>query len=155
MDDPRVDIVAGRSIGPVELGMTPDQVADALRSLACEDFDDSGRPSFDRAFSGSLQVNYDEASRICQSASIYWHPDCGCECYFDGRHVREYSAEELFTLLGNLDGGEHRFEQQSEYQFPHIGMALNDLSEDHDYRDDGARLCYGEIIVERSRNHGD
>ena len=151
MADPRVDIMAGRSIGPVELGMTQDQVADVLLSIGCEDFDDVGRPLFDRAFSGSLQVNYDAESQTCQSTSIYWHPECGCECYFNDRHVIEYSAEELFALLAELDGGQHRFEQQSDYEFPNIGVAVNDLSKTHDYRDNGTRFAYGEIIVEQFR----
>lgn len=149
MATPRVDIIAGRSIGPVELGMPPDQVSEALLSLGCEDFDDSGRPSFDRVFSGSFQINYDAESQTCQSSSIYWHPECGCECYFDGRHISEYSAEELFTLLAELDGGQHRFEQQSDYEFTKIGMAVSDLSNTHDYRDNGTRLVYGEVIVKQ------
>ncbi|MEZ5942254.1 MAG: hypothetical protein R3C18_12745 [Planctomycetaceae bacterium] len=152
MSAPRIDIIPGRGIGPIELGMNPSQVADALLAIGCDDFDDAGRPTFDCAFSNSLRIEYDPESQKCVSVGIYWHPDCGCECFINDEHLMEYSAEELFTLLAQLDGGDHEYSEQDQYAFPSIAIEIFDLSTMHDYRDEEQRLVYGEIIVGNSQN---
>ena len=53
----RINIIPGRGIGPIELGMNPHQVSDALLALGCNDLDEVGRPMFDRAFRNSLQID--------------------------------------------------------------------------------------------------
>lgn len=134
-------------MGPIELGMSPTQVAAALLAIGCDDLDDAARPEFDRAFGESMQIDYDPESQKCCSMSIYWHPDCGCECFINDQHIMEYSGQELFELLAELDGADHEYSEQEEHTFPNIGMQVFDLSPMHDYRDGESRPVYGEIIV--------
>ena len=147
MPSPRLDITPRRGIGPIELGMNPIQVADALLMLGCEDLEDAARPEFDRAFSNSLQIDYAPETQECRSIGIYWHPDCGCECFINDQHIADYSAEQLFNLLAQLDGGDHEYCEQAGHIFPNIAMQVFDLSKTHDYRDHESRLVYGEVIV--------
>lgn len=148
MSEPRLDVIPGRSIGPVELGMTPSQVTAGLHTAGCHDLDDSNRPLFDRAFANSLQIYYDCESR-CSTVSVYHHPDCGCEYFLRNRSLIEFSAIELFALLSQLDGGDHIYPKQPDYFFTNIRTRVYDLSTLHDYRENGTRLVYGELLISR------
>ncbi|WP_166831350.1 hypothetical protein [Thalassoroseus pseudoceratinae] len=143
----RFEFQPGRAIGPFELGMTPEEVSQVVVNMACEDFEISGRPDFDRAFANSLQIDYDPETSRAARVSVYWHPDCGYECDFNGKPIAAYSSREIFEFLARLDGGVHEYEQQTGYRFPIAGVSLFDLDKDYDYSGDGQTLVYGEVGV--------
>jgi hypothetical protein len=147
MSVPKLEVIPGRGIDPIRLGMTPDEVESALLAIGCRDLDQAGLPDFERAFCNSVQVNYDAKSKRCSRVGIYWHPGCGCECFFHGKHISEYAAEDLFALLAQLEGNDREFRRQQGFVFPRIRVQLHDLSTAHDYRENGKRVVYGEIAV--------
>ncbi len=147
MSFPKFDIQPGQAIGPFRLGMTHGEFEQTVTEIGCEDFSPDGRPAYDEAFSNSLRIDYNLDTGQSNRLSIYWHPDCGCECYLNGKHISEFSAEELFSFLAGLDGGHHEYNQQAEYEFAKAGVMLFDLSTEHDYQHHGQRLVYGEFSV--------
>ena len=147
MSIPRLDVMPECGIGPIRLGMTRDEVESALLAIGCHDLDQDGLPAFERAFGNSIQVDYEPTSTRCSRVSIYWHPECGCDCFFHDKHISEYAAEDLFALLSKLDGDVHDFHHQHSVVFPRIRVQLHDLSTIHDYRENGKRAVFGEIGV--------
>lgn len=130
-------------VGPVLLGMTREEVRNALSD--CTDLDQASHPTLDYAFGNSLQIEYDEDGNAHFIGAGYYS-GCGCDFEFNGRHIGEYTATELFALLTELDGGEHSF-KSDQYFFPNIMMNVWEADAQYDYLGGESNPVYGQVGV--------
>lgn len=137
-------------IGPVKLGMTRSEVKDALGSIPDHGLDQAFRPTMDYAFQGTLQIEYDTEGKA-QFIGASYHTGCGCTYHFRGRHISEYSAEELFHLLAELDGASGHSFNRSEYHFPRLMMTVWDADEQYDRLGGESRPVFAQVAVTNAR----
>lgn len=129
--------------------MTRSQVSDALSGYANNGLDQTSEPRLDYAFGNSLQVEYD-ADGNASFIGVGFYSGCGCDYTFQGQHIGEYAAEELFQVLSALDGGDYQF-NDSEFYFPNIRMTVWDADPQYDYLGGETRSVYGQIGVANQR----
>ena len=139
------NINPGEGVGPVLLGANRTSVRDALAPFEGNGLDQDSDPDLDYAFGNSLQIEYDDDGRA-QFIGVGFYKGCGASYQFHGRHIGEYSAEELFKLLSSLDAGEHDF-KADEYYFPSIRMTVWEADEQYDYIGGESRPVYAQVGV--------
>jgi hypothetical protein len=141
----QLDINPGDGVGPVKLGMTRSAVKAALSGHANHQLDQSSRETLDYAFGNSLQIEYDNAGHV-QFIGVGFYEDCGCDYWFADRHIAEYEAPELFSLLSKLDKTNPEF-TRSGHCFKSIGVVVSGADPQYDYLGDHQRPVYGEVCV--------
>ena len=68
-------------------------------------------------------------------------------------YIGEYTAQELFQLLADLDGGGNHEFNDYEYYFPNIMMTVWDADSQCDYLGGESRPVYGQVGVANNRYH--
>lgn len=137
----------------MKLGMNRAQVREALSSYSNNDLDQISNPTLDYAFGNSLQIEYDDAGHA-QFIGVGGYLGCGCDYVFRDRLVGAYSAQELFNLLADLDGGGNHVFNDTEYFFPNIMMTVWEADSQYDYLGGESRPVYGQVGVANSRYRG-
>ena len=138
-------------VGPVLLGMTREQVRDALDG--CTDLDQSSHPTLDYAYGNSLQIEYD-SNGCAQFIGVGYFADCGCDYELHGKHIGDYAARDVFQLLAELDSGDHAYNADS-YFFPKLRMSVWDADKQYDYRGGESKLVYGQIGLADQKYYDD
>jgi len=148
---PRFAIRPGQAIGPVKLGMTRADVRQVLAQYSDATLDQASREQTDFAFGNTLHVGYSsdgEASFIGAS----WHVDCGCDYTLNGRHIRDFTAPEMFAELAIMDGGTRHSYDPDEYFFPRIGVTVWQADSQYDDFGGEKRPVYAEVGVREIEN---
>lgn len=149
---PQFAIQEHGGVGPIKLSMTRSQVNDSLSAFPENGLNQTSRPTIDYAFGNSLQIEYDDDGHA-QFIGVSFYNGCGYEYTFHGRHISEYSAQELFQVLADLDGNaDHKF-NESEYYFPNIMMTVWDADSQYDYMGGKSRPVYCQVGVANKRYH--
>jgi hypothetical protein len=142
---PNLAIQAHLGVGPITLGMTRSQVHQALSTIPNNSLDQTTAATLDYAFRNSLQIEYDSNGQA-MFIGVGFYDDCGCDYSFHDRHIGDYSAPELFTLLSSLDHSNPDY-HSGEHCFKTIMMVVSGASLEYDYRGGHSRSVYGQVCV--------
>jgi hypothetical protein len=146
---PQLEIMVNCGVGPVQLGMTRSAVQAALADYTNHQLDQTASATLDYAFGSSLQIEYDGDGKV-QFIGVGFYEDCGCDYYFNDRHIGDYEATELFALLSKLDKTTPEF-TRSGHCFTAIGILVSGADTQYDYRGGHQRAVYGEVCVINQR----
>ena len=142
---PKFEIVEHVGVGPIRLGADRATVAAALAAIPDSGLDQTAA-TMDYAFGNSLQIEYGFSGHA-HFIGIGHYSGCGCDFIFHGRHIGDYSAEALFTLLATLDGQSGLEFQSDQFYFPSIRMTVWHADSQYDYRGGELTPVYGQVGV--------
>lgn len=143
---PTFEILPGKSIGPIDLGMSQEEVKAALQSYIDSGLDQTTSPTSDYAFGNSLVVEYGRSGGAQFIGASYYN-NCGCEYIFQGRHVSSYSAESLFELLAGLNQTPDIEFDEYQYFFSNIGVTVWNADSQYDYLNGEETPVFGQMGV--------
>ncbi len=141
-------------VGPIKLGMTRQEVHDAIASYRGNQLDQASHPSLDYAFGNSLQIEY-SPDGFAQFIGIGYYTGCGCDYMLGERHIGDFSAAELFAVLAELDGDSTQQYNPDEYDFRNVRMTVWEADTQYDYRHGETRPVYGQVGVASSLYEAD
>jgi hypothetical protein len=127
-----LELVPQRGVGTVRLGMTRDEVREALAALDPTPLlPSSNTDTIDRYCEDAIQVELDGDGRV-QFIGTSPHPLILLR--FQGIDLFDTAARKVFDLLAEADrSGEHTF-SKAEYLFPNQIVALREADRKHDPR---------------------
>ena len=132
------EVIPHMGIGPVKLGMSREEVKEAL---GVKNYSGSNG-EIDYYFKNSFQIEFE--SNKADFIGVSYHPDYTVT--YQGMNVFDTEAKKLFEFIATSENENHKYEP-IEYLFPTQILTLWDADEQYDHIGLESRLIWAQIGV--------
>lgn len=141
----KLELTPRKGIGPIELGMTRDQVRSAMEEFGhplCHETN-----SMDYFHENAIQAEYEDGT----VSFIGVASDKKIELIFRNFDLFDMTSEEAFSLISKDETKEHSYEEY-EYIFPDQIVTLWEADSQYDYKGIEQRPVWGQIGIGDQRH---
>ena len=141
----KLDLTPTKSIGPIELGMTRDEVRSVMEHAGypfCYE-----KKTMDYFFENSIQTEYEDGTVSFIGIAC----DQRIELIYKGKDLFDLSAKEVFELIADSEKENHQY-NENEYLFPDQITTLWEADSQYDKKRNEERVAWAQIGIGDERH---